>query len=150
MKYQRTNGTQGAWVKASEVVSGTKAKIVSETAPVDGNFGTQDVAKVRFQGAQEAVNVGLNRTTINGLIDAFGDDSKSWINQILTAQTEKQTIAGKRVTVLYLVPEGFEVGEDEGGYVKIMKTGTQVTKAVQDDDIPVIETEKINLADIPF
>ena len=127
MKYSKQNFVGGAWVKGAEVVSGTKAKIVSETVPTESQFknqdGTtkmQDVAKVRFQGDQEPKNMNLNRATINGLVDAFGEDSKEWIGKLLTTVTEKMIVGGKRVTAVYLLADGYELKEDANGYMEIV------------------------------
>jgi len=132
MQFTKERG--GAWAKAADIKSGTMCKIVDEATKAvsqftndDGTPKYQTVAKVRFEGGQDALNVSLNRATIYGLIDAFGEESKGWIGKPLTAQTEKITVAGKRVTVLYLVPEGFEVGEDEAGYVVIQRVGDEAT-----------------------
>src|SRR3990167_3456597 len=143
MQYTKSSGVGGAWVKASEIVSGTKCKLVSETAPQPSEFGTQDVAKIRFQGEEgEAKNVRINKPSINALIDAFGEDSKVWIGNVLTAVTEKMVVSGKRVTALYLVPKGYSLGEDEGHYLVITKDGATVKSG------PTEET--INPEDIPF
>jgi hypothetical protein len=91
-----------------------------------GEVKTQDVAKILFSGDTEEKNISLNRATINGLIDAFGDDSALWTGQVLTAETEKVRVAGKAVTAVYLVPEGYERVDDENGYTVIVKKGTQV------------------------
>jgi hypothetical protein len=50
----------------------------------------------------------------------------------LTVHTEKVAVAGKRVTALYLVPEGFEVGEDNEGYVQIVRSGEALSTPVAD------------------
>jgi len=34
-------------------------------------------------------------------------------------------VSGKRVTAVYLVPEGYERVEDDNGYVVIVKKGTR-------------------------
>lgn len=132
MEYSKTGGVSGAWVKAAEVQSGTRCKLVSECVPVEGAFGTQNVAKIRFEGDPgEAKNVNVNKPSINGLIDAFGSDSKNWIGKVLTAQTEKMIVGGKRVTAFYLVPENYELSEDSGGYLTItpkdQKTALKIT-----------------------
>jgi hypothetical protein len=134
-KYQQSSSVSGAWVKGSDVVNGSKCKLVSEAKPIpsqfkdkNGNAKNQDVAKVRFQGEEgEAKNVSLNRATINALVEAFGEDSNSWMGQILTAHTEKVVVSGKRVTAVYLIPEGFELNEDDNGYVVITRKGEQVS-----------------------
>ena len=78
-QYKKQTMVGGKWAKAAEIKA-TKAKIVSETSPQtstflnkDGSQKTQDVCKVQFQGIPEALNVSLNRATINGWVDAFGD-----------------------------------------------------------------------------
>jgi hypothetical protein len=137
MKYTKSSSVFGSWARASEIVSGSKVKLVTESTPSQGEYGEQNIAKARFQGASEDVNVRLNKITINGLIDAFGDDSKDWIGKVLTAQTEKAIVGGKRVTILYLVPEGFELQEGDDGYVTITKKGeASTTEEVSSDDIP--------------
>lgn len=123
MQYKKKTGGGGAWVDKASLKSGQKAKIVSETEPQEGQWGTQDVCKVRFQGQDDSVNVNLNQATINALVEAFGEDSKEWIGKTLTVQVENSVISGKRVKILYLIPEGFEVGEDAGGYLVIKKSG---------------------------
>lgn len=141
----------GKWAKASEIKA-TKAKIVSETNPQsstflnkDGSAKTQDVTKVQFQGEPEALNVSLNRATINGLVDAFGEDSKLWQGNVLGVETEKVRVAGKSVVALYLIPQGYEKTDDENGYAVIVKKGTAA------EEIPTINLEEeIDLKDIPF
>lgn len=155
MKYQKTVSMTGAWVKASELTS-KKAKIVSETIPQtstflnkDGSAKTQDVAKVRFQGIDEPLNVSLNRATINGLVDAFGEDSIKWQNHVLNVETEKMRVAGKAVTALYLIPEGYKRVDDENGYAVIIKEGEDAGLSAPDDTVEYPE-EEINPDDIPF
>ena len=145
MRYIKRSGVQGAWVKGSEVVSGTKAKLVSETIPQESEYGMQDVAKVRIQGDAETKNVRINSPTLNALIESFGDDSKDWINKILTIQTEKMNVGGRRVTALYLIPEGFEIGEDAGGYIVITRKENKEYKdgEVSPDKVPNISDEDI-------
>lgn len=130
--YNKHQVVQGKWVKGSEVKQGAKCKLVSETNPRESQFqnkdGTpkvQDVAKIMFSGEKEPMNVSLNRATIEALVDAFGEDSAKWMGNILTAHTEKVMVGGKRVTAVYLVPEGYAVSEDAGGYIQILKAGAE-------------------------
>ena len=148
---------QGSWAKASEIQSGITAKIVSETSPQpsqflnkDGTVKTQDVAKIIFEGSSEAVNVSLNRTTINGLVDAFGEDSKDWMNKKFKVETEKVRVAGKAVVALYLIPENYHKVDDENGYAVIVKATDNVGDSGK-EDIPVIEEgEEVDVENIPF
>jgi len=156
--YQKTTAIQGSWVKSSEIENGTTAKIVSETNPQpsqylnkDGSPKNQDVAKVLFKGYSESVNVGLNRTTINGLIDSFGEDSKNWQDKVLTVDVEKIRIGGKSNTAIYLIPENYEKTDDDSGYAVIRKIGEGLPTESKEENIPVInEDEEIDPKDIPF
>jgi hypothetical protein len=144
-KYQKQTMVGGKWAKASEIKSGTRAKIVSETTPQsssflnkDGSPKTQDVCKVQFEGQPEALNLSLNRATINGLVDAFGEDSSKWQGHYLTVETEKMRVAGKAVVALYLIPEGYERVDDQNGYAMIVKEGAG---AEAPEDLPPIDEE---------
>src|SRR3990167_11218299 len=128
-----------------------RAKIVSETNPIpsqfqnkDGSVKNQDVCSVKFYGFNDNFNVALNRATISGLIDAFGEDSINWKNQPLTVETEKMRVGGKAVVALYLIPAGFERIDDENGYALIvpqgLKTALERTKETE-DDIAVVNPE---------
>jgi len=135
MKYSKSSGIQGTWLKSSEIATGTLVKIVSETTPNEGEYGIQDVCKVKIKGENEVKNARLNKVTVNGLIDAFGEDSKDWMDKVLTIQTEKVIVGGKRVTAMYFIPEGFELRENNDGFMEIKRIGTD-TKA------PVISEEE--------
>ncbi len=100
----------------------------------------QDVAKVQFQGDDEPKNMNLNRPTIDGLIEAFGPDSKDWMNHPLIVQTEKVSIGGKRVIAVYLVADGFELKEDLAGYLHITKIGEEA-------ELPTINMDEEPLQD---
>jgi len=128
MKYTSNTGAGGAWVDKKVLSTGQRAKIVSETKPQasnykdkNGNPTTQDVAKVRFEGLPEAVNVNINKPNIAALIEAFGDDSTNWQGHYLTVELEKVRIGGKAVTALYLIPEGYKKMDDENGYAVVVK-----------------------------
>jgi hypothetical protein len=141
MKYEKTQPIAGVWVKGSEVQPGTRCKLVSETTHVQSQFTDektgekkyQDVAKVLFSGDTEAKNISINRATLFGLIDAFREESADWMNHILTVETEKVLVGGRRVTAIYLVPENYEKIDDENGYTVIVKKGTKVGAA---EEIP--------------
>jgi len=153
-KYQKSVVTvTGGWVKASEVPDGSVAKLVSETKPIpssftnkDGSPKTQDVAKIRFKHLpdSEALNISLNRVTINGLVDAFGEDSANWQGHYLTVKTMPALISGKMQTVIYLIPEGYKLGVSDTGYPEIQSV-TPKENVVTDDEQPRPKAE-----DLPF
>ncbi len=145
MKYKKSSNTQGAWIKKDEVDSGSICKIVSETEPKEGEYGIQNVTKLRIKGAEDSLNMNINKTTINGLIEAFGEDSKDWIGKELVFYKEKQTISGKRQVAVYLIPQEFELTEDENGYIIILPIGgKKVVEKTKEAN------EELDISDIPF
>ena len=162
MKISRTGGTGGAWIKKEELRNGDVLKLVSEAGEVEGANGTQLVAKCRIKGqAGDAMNMAINSASRNALIDAFGDDTKNWVDKHLTVEVEKGIFAGKRGIALYLVPEGFSVETDSAGYVVITRdaqdtdlksTGTVSNGAIHQDtaaeDTRTVPAEAYT--DIPF
>lgn len=133
MQYNKSNPVSGKWFKAGDFEEGTKVKLMSETKPTESQFKDektgqnkiQDVAKIVAKGSPEAMNIALNRATIDGLVEAFGEDSKDWMNRVLTMEKEKVLVGGKRVNVPYLIPEGYEKAEDEMGFMHITKKGNK-------------------------
>ncbi len=154
-KYTKQSTVSGAWIAPKivngEIKNGAKVKLVSETAPQpssftnkDGSPKTQDVAKIRVEGLNETLNVSLNRATISGLVDAFGEDSKDWQGHILTLETEKVRVGGVTRTATYLVPENYEKTDDNNGYAIITKKGEPLPT------IQTVEEDTVDLSSIPF
>ena len=144
MQYDRA--VQGSWFKADEAKDGQKVKIVSECVKQeskfknkDGETKTENIVKVRVQGTDEAVNMRLNWTTIYGLIDAFGNESKSWMGQVLTIKTLEAMVGDTMRTIVYLIPEGFELAKNAEKKMEIRKV----------DGYPKAEDEGID-GDVPF
>jgi len=147
MKAPRPTQSTGGWVKASEIKSGVKCKLVSEASFEDGEYGKKLVARIRFQGEEgDSKNININKPSHAALVDAFGEETKSWCNNLLTAHTEKMLVAGKRVTALYLIPENFELTEDDNGYLVIVNPAQESTTK---KETPSDESE-IDPDDIPF
>ncbi len=150
-KYTKQSAVSGAWLKAAEVQAGARAKLVSETTPQpssftnkDGSPKTQDVAKIRIEGLSETFNVSLNRATIFGLVDAFGEDSKDWQGHVLSVETEKVRVGGVTRTALYLIPDGYVKSDDSSGYAVITKKGEPLPT------IQTVEEDTVDVSSIPF
>ena len=156
--YKKQTFTGGKWAIKSELYEKkvTKAKIVSETNAEPswfksdkGEVQEQDVCKVQFEGDSEALKVSLNRATINGLVEAFGEDSARWQGHTLALEIDK--LPGKKYP-LYLIPEGFERVEDDNGYSVIVREGQKPEK--QEDlpsfDNPEKDVNAVLDAEVPF
>lgn len=132
MKFNKDNGVGGAWLDKKEIVSGQLAKLLTEAIEIEGQNGKQIVAKVKVKGFDEEKNVAINKPSKNALIEAFGEDSKDWVGKTLMLHTEKGVFAGKRGIALYMIPEGFEVAEDDNGYVVVRRIGEKVETPPED------------------
>ena len=128
VQYSKSDGVRGAWLEKSIDLHSKRVKLVSEVTPQESQWGSQDVAKVQISGETEIKNFNINKPTVNALIEAFGTDSKDWINKVLTIHAEKMMVSGKRVVAVYLVPEGFQMTEDEGGYLVILRKNTETAQ----------------------
>jgi len=127
MEYTKSIG--GAWLDADTVKDGTRAKIINECEkqlssfkdPKTGEPKVQNVAKVQLEGEPAPVNMRFNWTTIYGLIDAFGKESRSWIGQPLTVKTVEAMVGDTIRTIVYLIPEGFELTKNEEKKLEIRR-----------------------------
>lgn len=154
-EYDKTESIGGDWIKGKDVRSGTKAKLKTEVHPSpsqfkdkDGNTQMQDIGKIMLQGDKELKNIRVNKASISALVDAFGKNSVEWVDKLLTIETMKVQIAGKMQTAVYLIPEGYELGEDANGYVAI--TNGTAEKVLMGDDTVEYPEDEVNPDDIPF
>lgn len=153
--YEKEEFIKGKWTNKKEIHEKQikDAKIVSETNPEPSQFTNdkgeiqmQDVCKVLFAGINEPLKLSLNRPTINGLVDAFGNNSRDWTNKPLKVETEKIRAAGRAGIVLYLIPEGYEKIDDDEGYARIVKYTGDIENKVDNNNQEGIKT----LDDLPF
>lgn len=143
MKATKSSGVQGKWFDKKILKTGDQAKLKSEATEEPSQMGgMQWVAKMAVKGHTEAANVAINKPSKNALIDAFGEETTGWVDKLLTLHVEKTIVSGKRGLALYLIPEGFEVTEDKGGYVVVNRIGA---KPESTDDVQEIDPD-----DIPF
>ena len=138
MKVPKSSGVNGKWIDKKALKKGDIAKIVSEATEVASQQGgTQWVAKIKVKGWEgESQNISINKPTRGALIDAFGDESKDWIDKLLSIHVESMLISGKRGIAVYLLPEGYDVGEDTSGYIVIKKQGSTDVEELTPEDIP--------------
>lgn len=123
--------TTGAWLKVEDNLNGKKVKLINECVMVESRFKddktgepkTENQVKVQVEGAAEPVNARLNWTTVNGLKEAFGRESKGWIGHALTAMVKDATTGQS----LYLIPEGSELYRNEEKRWAIRKVAKEET-----------------------
>ena len=81
--------------------NGDKVTVANEGKQVEGEWGMRDVFLVKLPNGEEK-NITFNQTSMNGLIDAYGADSKLWIGKELTIHLITQNVSGKFIKVTYL------------------------------------------------
>ena len=112
----------------------------------EGNAKTENNMQVRLQGAVSPVSMRVNWTSIGALIDAFGKDSKDWVGKVVTAKTMEQLVADTVRTIVYLIPEGFELAKTAEKKMVIRKVG----EAEESVDVSDDEDSKEFIDSIPF
>ena len=127
--------------KGEDFKEGDLLEIASEGKKEEGTFGIQDIFLMKI-GEKEG-NLSINQTSINAIIDAYGEDSINWIGKKVKATKVKMSVGGKFKDVWYFAHPDAEFTED--GFEMTVK-----------DDIPVVEEPKkkddgeIDVKKIPF
>lgn len=124
----------GAFAKKGvDVKNGDTVTIANEGKKVQGQFGEQDVFLIKLSNGEEK-NVNVNQTSINGLIDAYGEDSTHWIGKNVKVWLIKSNVAGKFVDVLYIAHPDADLTQD-GFVLPVAPTG----KPVKKKPVPVVD-----------
>jgi len=103
----------GAFLKKGEdFKDGDIIEIANEGKQVEGQFGTQDIFLIKLSDEREG-NVNFNSTSVNNMIDAFGEDSKNWIGKKVKVWSIMSNVQGKMIKVYYFAHPDAELN-DEG------------------------------------
>ncbi len=128
----------GQFVKPGDLKDGDVVTIANEGKKIQGTFGEQDVFLIKLPNGEEK-NVNLNQTSLNALIDAYGDDSINWIGKIAKVWFLKMMVSGKMCNVKFFSHPLAKMNDD--GSFSLPKDGVD-TKPKDDDEV--------NPDDIPF
>ena len=102
MLMQKKSSIKGEWAKAGQDVFDGDIVVVLDAGTLDttGEFGPRYVFALKTRNGEK--NLGLNQTSINNLVDAFGQDSAGWVGQKAKAWVMKVMIGGGLKNVVYL------------------------------------------------
>jgi hypothetical protein len=115
MKYKAQ--PEGFWVKAKEDVNdGDIITILDSGQIVEGEFGERYVFSISTKNGER--NMSFNKTTMNNLSKAFGDETETWKKQLAKVYVDKANIGGVRKTVLYLSALDWDMDEETGKFYK--------------------------------
>ena len=108
--------------KGTDIKDGDLIEIANEGVETQGEYGTQNIFLIKLADGREG-NVSFNQTTINGLIDAFGEKAVNWIGKRVKATKIKQNVAGKFLDVWYFAHPDAELTEN--GFILKLKKAQQ-------------------------
>lgn len=98
--------------KGEDIKDGDIVTVLNEGKKVAGEWGDRDVFLVKLVNGEEK-NINFNQTSINNMVDAFGENATNWVGKEVKVWINRQNIGGKWVQVL-IVSHPNAVLTDEG------------------------------------
>lgn len=130
MKVTKKMSIKGDWAKAKEDINeGDIITISNEGEVITGEYGDRNVFKVETKNGERLLS--FNQTSMNNLIDEYGDETNQWVEKKVKVWIIKSMVAGKMRNVIYLTPPNWV--ETDDGFKSPDNKGTE--------EIPVIEDE---------
>lgn len=129
----------------ADIKNGDIVKVLNAGDVVSGEFGEQNVFQIMTRNGEK--NATFNQSSINALIDAYGDDSEEWVGKEVKVLTKKDVVANKKVIIAYLVPTNYIL--NEWGELE-KEESAPVTTNLDGSAKPEYPEEEITEEDIPF
>ena len=126
----------------ADLKHGDVVRILDSGETETGNYGEQIVFKIKTRNGDKKLN--MNQSTINVLVQEFGNDTEKWTGKDVTVLLRKTVIAGKKVIVAYLATPSWQIDE-YGELVKDTRLnakqslevqGVDTSNPMQPDDLP--------------
>jgi hypothetical protein len=94
----------GAYLSADNIVNGDVLKVLTEGETIEGNWGPRLVLKVHHPKsvtAEKEYNWTMNKTTQKKCMEAWGNNTKTWVGKHILLEKVQQNIAGSLKWVIY-------------------------------------------------
>ena len=130
--------------KGKDIKDGDIVEVANEGKEVEGQFGMQNIFLVKTKDKEG--NVSFNQTSMNNMIDGFGEDSLKWVGQKVRVWAILSNVQGKMIKVYYFSHPTAEIGEDGSFSIP----GKQKTADEQLDEMAGEQGEVVNPEDIPY
>src|SRR4051794_5114467 len=92
MKMIKKVSVQGEFAKiGTDIRDQDEITILDEGTEITGTYGEQTVFQIKTGTGKDMV-VSFNQTSINNLVDAYGDDSQNWTGKRVKAWVVKQMV----------------------------------------------------------
>lgn len=124
MLVQKKVSIMGEWIKKEDLENGDIIKVLDAGELMPGDYGERHVFKIETKNGERLIT--FNQSSMNYLIDAFGEETEKWIGKKVKAWIVKMSVAGKIKPVIFLTAPDWTEGDD--GYFHSPS-----------DNIPVIE-----------
>ena len=94
-------GIEGKYAKKGEdIKNGDIVEIIDEGNKVPGKYGDQDVFRIKTSRGEFLQ--GVNMTSLNNLIDVYGEDSTNWVGKKVKVWLIQDFKEGRLMWKLYL------------------------------------------------
>lgn len=138
MKMQKKESVSGVYAKKApydyegksyeaDIKHGDIVTFLDGGTVVNGQYGEQHVFSIKTRNGER--NVNLNQSSINVLVDEYGDESETWKGKEAKILMKKDVVAGKKVEIAYLVGKTWSL--DEWG--DLVKEGVAKTNNASND-----------------
>ena len=142
MKYQKRVSVGAFLKKGEDIKHGEFLTIANEGEPVEGKFGIQNVFLAKTSKGKEG-NVSFNQTSLNNIIDGYGEDSINWIGKEVKVWVVEPI--GKDDQYYFLHPSAV-YDKVKKQFVLGNKNDEQEIPVIDDDDDPeALKKEKAGL-----
>ena len=112
MKVHKKVSISGEFAKVGEdFKDGDIIKILNAGEIIPGEWGDRQMFKISVSTGEK--NLSFNQTSVNNLIDVFGEDTQKWVGQNIKVWVVKQMIDGKLRNVAYLTGVDWEMLPDD-------------------------------------
>lgn len=135
MRYSIKENKGKFFKKGDEIRDGDILEIVDEGRQEEGQFGTQNIFLVKLSNEEEEGQVSFNQTTLNNLVEGYGNESRDWVGKKVKVFVIRQNVQGKIRSVFYFLHPDSVLDEASGDFLIGNK---------KDDNIPVIDTDMID------
>lgn len=132
MIYQKQSlSPEGKYAKRGEdIKNGDIIEILDEGHKTQGKYGDQDIFKIKTSRGEFLIN--MNGTSINNMIDCYGENSKNWIGEKVKVWLIQDFKDSKLIWKLYLTHPNQVLGQSFKGVNEELQ---------QFNDIPTVESE---------
>ena len=141
MKYIKKTSVGAYLKKGEDIKDGDIVEIANEGKQVEGQFGRQDVFLIKTKNKEG--NISFNQTSVNNMIDAYGEDSINWIGEKVKVWAIMSNVQGKMTKVYYFSHPEAEISDD-GEFL------IQNSDKLNNPNYENMNEEEIPTEDLPF